>query len=376
MKDEKLTEIMLKSLRGDETLASPDEWIKAGDFANEMRFFPHAFHCYQLAAKTKKDDITVTKLDDALDKITNVLEFIPELLKRDVEEIRLNNPLDPAKWLAISNKLLKELTALMSSGKKDPDLVQAVRFSLAFAGYCAMRSGSGIDPINKVLESFDNPINLNNFKSPKLNLTEMALSKGDQALKVVALGDNVTLGLYPNGEIKFQDTYHYNWAKESSLNISLANNAISGSGVLDLALYLGRDVIYYKPDVVLLNYGMNDAWLGTQAVIAFETLYEECIRILQKHNIKVVLISPIPHLPDECPVDLRPNNLDATELMVDPFALATKRIAARTGAVFVDAFAKFPKNKAQIKNLLVNGFNQPTLEGQNLIKIALQESCI
>jgi lysophospholipase L1-like esterase len=377
MKDAKLTEIMLKSLKEDASLASADDWMHAGDFAMEMRFFPHAFKCYRLASHLKKNDEEIlNKVSDVLDKITNVLEFLPKPLKNDVEEIRLNNPLDPSKWLAISNKLLKELTIQVGKGIKNDELYHAARFALAFSAYTAIRSGNDIEPINKVLETFNEEIELQNYNSPKLNLTEMALSKNGDALKVVALGDNVTLGLYPNWEIKFQDTYHYNWAKESNLNISLANNAVSGSGVLDLALYLGRDLIHYKPDLAILNFGINDTWLGPQSLAAFEILYEECIYIIQEHKIKVILVSPIPHLPENCPEDLRPSDLDPDLLMIDPYVEATKRIAKKTGVVFADAFAKFPKNREAIKKLLANGFNQPNSDGQNLIKQAIQEVCI
>lgn len=376
MKDQKLTEIMLKSLKQDPTLASADDWIKAGDFALEMRFFPHAFNCYRLASQTKKDEVTLTKLSDLLDKITNVLEFVPEKLKADIEEIRFNNPLDPSRWLAIANKQLKELTELMAKHRQDNDLLQAARFALSIAIYTALRSGNDVEPINKVLSSFVEDINVDQVKFKKLNLTEIALAKGDKALKVVVLGDNVALGLYPNWELKFQDTFHYNWAKESNLNISLANNAISGAGVLDLVLYLGRDLIHYKPDLVILNYGLNDTWLGRESLLAFEVLYEESIKIILQHGIKVILVSPSPHLPENCPEDSKPSDINLEDLPVDPFAEASKRIAARTGVVFANAFDKFPKEKSELKKLLTNGFNQPNLKGQNLIKEALQDVCI
>lgn len=376
MRDQKLTEIMLKSLKGDPDLAIADDWIKAGDFALEMRFFPHAFNCYRLASQTKKDDTVLIKLNDLLDKITNVLEFVPEILKADIEEIRLNNPLDPSRWLSIANKHLKELIELIANHRKDPELLQAVRFALSLAIYTALRSGNDVEPINKVLNSFVEDINLDQVALKKLNLTEIALSKGLNPLKVVVLGDNVALGLYPNWELKFQDTFHYNWARESNLNISLANNAVSGAGVLDLVLYLGRDLIHYKPDLVILNYGLNDTWLGRQSLLAFEVLYEECIKIILNHGIKVILVSPNPHLPENCPEESRPSDINNEDLTLDPFVEATKRVAARTGVIFANAFAKFPKEKVEIKKLLVNGFNQPNLQGQNLIKQALQEVCI
>jgi hypothetical protein len=57
-------------------------------------------------------------------------------------------------------------------------------------------------------------------------------------------------------------------------------------------------------------------------------------------------------------------------------AEAAKRVAYRTGVVFADAFAKFPEDENLLKRYLVNGFNQPNLEGQKLIKSALDEVAI
>ncbi len=372
MKDDKLTAIMFKSLNKDPKLATVDEWRKAGDWAVEMRFFPHALSCYQLAAELNKDENILMKISDVIDRITNVLEFVPPMLKAPLEEIRLSNPLDPSKWLAISNSLLKETTAKLSAGKAiEPDLVISSTFALSFGAYCACRSGNEIQPINELLKDLIAPADMRGWTSPKLNLKELARSK--EIVKIVALGDNVTLGLQSNWEIRFHDTYHYLWLHDLKLNTSLANNAISGAGVLDLALYLGRDAIYYKPDIVLINYGLNDAWLGKEILLSYESLLESCIRILQGHKIQVVLISPIPQIPSACPIDQRPTDIDLKEAEMEAYAQACKRIAVRTGCVFADAYSKFPSSEHERKQYLVNGFNMPNLAGQKLIKSALDD---
>lgn len=374
MRDDKLTEIMFRSLKKDPRLASFDEWKNAGNWALEMRFFPHALACFQMARELSKQDETILLLiSDTLDRITNVLEFIPQKLKAQVEEIRLNNPLDPSKWLAIANSMLKDLTASMGQSKSDAELFSAVRFALAFAGYCASRSGIDIEPINSVLKDLSQAVDTRSYASPKLNISALTSLKASSSIKAVALGDNVTLGLQPDFEIKFQETYHYLWSKSTKASISLACNAVSGSGVLDLALYLGRDVIHYKPDIALVNYGTTDIWLGKDIALAYEVLLEECIKIMQGQGIKVVLISPSPHIASACPVEQRPVDLSNDDLDIKPLADAARRVAIRTGCFFADAFAKFPTDQNLLKRYLVNGFNQPNLEGQRLIKSALDE---
>lgn len=374
-KDAKLTEIMFKSLGKDPSRASYEEWDKAGDWAIELRFFPHALSCYQMAAELKKDDAILNKISNIVDKITNVLEFVPNKLKAPLEEIRLSNPLDPSKWLAISNSLLKQATEEMTAGN-DPsaELIFASKFALSFGAYCASRSGNEIEPINSLLKDLLSTVDMRGWQSPKLAISELAKTK--EPIKVVALGDNVTLGLNSQWGIAFQETYHYLWSQGLGYNISLANNAISGAGVLDLALYLGRDVIYYKPDIAMLNFGINDAWLGSQILPAYEVLLESCVIMLRAHGIKVVIVTPLPHIASACPVEQRPNDLRVDDVEIKPFAEACKRIAARSGVVLADAFSKFPENEIERKKYLENGFNQPNLAGQKLIKAALDEVCV
>lgn len=374
-KDDKLTEIMFKSLGKDPSKASYEEWDKAGDWAIEMRFFPHALSCYQMAAELKKDEAILSKISDIVDKITNVLEFVPEKLKAPLEEIRLSNPLDPSKWLAISNSLLKEATETMTTGNEpSPELIFASKFALSFGAYCASRSGNEIEPINNLLKDLLSPVDMRGWQSPKLEISKLAETK--ELIKIVALGDNVTLGLNSQWGIAFQETYHYLWSHGLGYKISLANNAISGAGVLDLALYLGRDVIYYKPDIAIINLGINDAWLGSQILPAYEVLLESCVTILQQQGINVVLVTPLPHIASACPVEQRPNDLTVEDVEIKPFAEACRRIAVRTGVVLADAFAKFPENESERKKYLENGFNQPNLAGQKLIKAALDEVCV
>jgi hypothetical protein len=168
LRDAKLTEIMFRSLRKDSKLASYDEWIKSGDFALEMRFFPHAFNCFQMAAEINKDENVLIRLQDTLEKITNVLEFVPIEIKALVDEIRFNNPLDPSKWMAIVNSILKESVNEIAFNKIDLSKQNAIKFALAFAAYVSLRSGAEIDLLNDLLKDF--LLSSNQNPNPKLDL--------------------------------------------------------------------------------------------------------------------------------------------------------------------------------------------------------------
>jgi lysophospholipase L1-like esterase len=376
MKDEKLTKIMFRSLQKDASLASFDEWVVAGDFAQEMRFFPHALNCYQRAVELKQDDQILNKINDTIDRITNVLEYVPEKISPKIEDIRLSNPLDPAKWLGIANSTLKELSDLLSNQKVTEADLDAAKFALGFTAYTSLRSGNDIGTINDILSDLLEKVNLSNWNPKKLNLTELSSKKGQEPIRMVAMGDNITLGLQPDWSIKFQETYPYLYAKESGHGISLANNSISGAGVMDLCLYMGRDLINYKPDIVVLMLGNNDAWLGTEIIPAYEALLEVNIKALIKLGINVVLMSPIPHIASGCPSSERPTDVDLSELDIKPYSEACQRVAAKLDCVFVDTVSIFPEDESIRQSYFINKLNQPNREGQDLIKSALLKMSI
>jgi lysophospholipase L1-like esterase len=358
MKDQKLTELMLKSLKKDPQLASADEWDKAGDFAKDMRFFPHAFNCYQLSVKLTPQETVVNKLDDMLDKITNVLAYVPEDIKADIEEFRFNNPLDPAKWLALTNKLLKG----------DQSKRAAIKFSLSMCIYCAIRSGLDVAPMNQALIEFldEDELNEAELKNYKIKPSEYQ--------RAVALGDNVTLGLQQNWEIKFDETFHHLWNKELKKPLMMANCGVSGAGILDAVLYLERDVINYKPELVLINYGINDAWLGLASLFAYESLLEFVVKTLLDQGMKVVIVGAVPHLPENCPEALRPNvGVNIKEVEIESWLKISKQVAARLKVPYADTAAKFPRDKAERAKYFANGFNQPNISGHRLMKAALDD---
>ena len=360
MRDLKLTELMLKSLQENPKLASADEWHKAGDFAMDMRFFPHAFNCYRLSMELEQNQEVIEKLDTVLDKITNVLEHVPAVIKDSVEEIRLNNPLDPARWLQFSNTLLKE----------EEQNEEAIKFSLAMTIYCALRSGVDVDPMNQTLVHFmDLPAVDERLLQNKVKL--------DNVEKVVAFGDNVTLGLQKNWEVNLEDVYHSLWQKELSFSqkISVANCGVSGAGILDGVLYLGRDVMNYKPDLVLLNFGINDAWLGPQVLLAYEALLEFTVNYLKLQGIQVAIIGPVPHIPSACSEEQRPSNINIEEIEIQGWNNVCMRVAQKTQVPFANIVAKFPVLDQDRAKLFANDFNQPNLEGNKLIKDALLEIC-
>lgn len=360
MKDARLTELMLKSLTRDPSLASYEDWMKAGDYAANMRFFPHSFKCFQNAMDLEKNEEVADRLNTILDKVTNVLEIIPPELKVLVEDFRLDNPLDPEKWLEVSNKLLSEAKGNSQYG--------AAKIAMGFAVYCCLRVGMDVDPLNEVLSK----LILKDIDAPPHKKVATIKNNEEKPMRVVALGDNVTLGLEANWEVCFDNTYHYMWGQESGAFVSIANCGTSGAGVMDAVMYLGRDVINYKPDLVFINFGVNDAWLGAKALDAYEALLESVVEIVRASS-QVVLISPVPHIPENCPAEQRPSNVNLDEVQIEEWVKVCSRVAAKTGVPYADAYSEFPKSAQDRKKYFGNGFNQLNREGQKLILKAINE---
>ena len=362
MFDLKLTELMFKSLKQDPDLASAAEWEEAGDYASSLRFFPHAFNCYRNSMRLNhSSEALVHKVDDAVDKLTNVLEYVPQAARALVDEIRLNNPLDPSAWLNMVNSLVRE-------GVK-PENLEAIKFAFGMTIYCAIRSQLDVTSLNQNLLPF---LEEREYDEANLKFNRVSL---ENVKKIVVMGDNVALGLQSSWELKPEETFHYLWHESlaQKSEITIINSSISGAGVLDGVLYLGRDLINHRPDMVFLNYGMNDAWLGTQALLAYEVLMEYLIKFLKLNNIKIVLIGPAPHIAKACPLNQRPNpELSLDEVKVDAFNKVSKQLALRHKLAFVDLVAKFPLVEEQRSRYFANGFNQPNLEGHQLIKAALE----
>ncbi len=362
---------MFSSLHGDKTLFKQAEWMNAGDFATEIRFFPHAFQCYQRANEVEQSETALRKISDVVDKITNVLEEIPEKLKPYVEEIRLSNPLDPAKWLGIANLILKEYSDELSQSNLKEDTQEAAHFALAFAIYCSKRSGNSIADMNSVLKELTQDLGQGEPEK-KLDLVSLSQKKRDEAIKVVVFGDNISLGLMPDWSILFSETYHYLWSKEVDKKISLANNSISGAGVLDLCLYTKRDILNYKPDLALIMLGNVDAWLKEDTALSFGVLYSSMLKIIKAQGIEPVVISAIPQIIDNYPEMDIPPGVKRDEYKIQAYVDADKKAAYQNDVCFVDAYSCLPSEE----KYFANAYNQPNLEGQTLIQKALLEKTI
>src|SRR5690606_1940057 len=139
--------------------------------------------------------------------------------------------------------------------------------------------------------------------------------------------------------------------------IDVCVTAIGGENSVAGARRFEADVLALKPDVVFIDYALNDRRVGLeQSELAWRSMIEAC----RKRDVLVVLLTPTP--------DLRENILDA-ETPLAAHAEQVRKLAGELQLPMVDAYAAF-KAKAEagddIENLM-SQVNHPNRAGHELV---------
>ncbi len=122
-----------------------------------------------------------------------------------------------------------------------------------------------------------------------------------------------------------------------------------------------RDVLSLRPDVVTIDYALNDRGLGLARA---EAAWRSMITNALAHHIKVILLTPTPDLTSAW---------DDPNDALNQRARQIRRLAAEYGVGLVDSLAAFQaavKGGAQLKDLMAQS-NHPNRRGHVLVADAL-----
>lgn len=176
----------------------------------------------------------------------------------------------------------------------------------------------------------------------------MRLEKGQ---KLLFIGDSITdcerqrpdgeglFGALGKGYVALIDALLQ--AVYPELGIRVVNKGNSGNTVRDLQERWQEDVLAQKPDWLSIMIGINDVWRQYDTPLITEwhvytEEYEETLRNLvdktKPHLKGLVLMTPF---------YLEPNPEDKMRKTMDEYGAIVKKVAADTGAVFVDTQAAF-----------------------------------
>jgi acyl-CoA thioesterase-1 len=180
----------------------------------------------------------------------------------------------------------------------------------------------------------------------------------------VAFGDSITAGYgVVKGFVFFlcaKITYTY-----PALNLLPVNTGMSGDNSRDGLRRLNRDVLQYSPDLVTINFGINDAFSGISADQFTQNLERMAQEIRASGCSHIVFLSS-EAIPEPW-----------AEKQVLPFWDAMRKAAEKTGNVYADVHNRWLREleaERAVSNLTIPGDLHPSEEGHRLIAEAVFEA--
>lgn len=151
----------------------------------------------------------------------------------------------------------------------------------------------------------------------------------EQSLVWSFVGDSVTAGSWHTwGGRGYVELVHERLREIGRPRDGVVNTAVSGWQVGDLAVDLETVCLRYRPDVVTIGIGLNDAKTGPDGVAAFATTYRSVVeRVRDETGALIVMQTPNGILPTSTPTMVA---------HLGPYVAAIRALAAELDAVLVD----------------------------------------
>lgn len=198
------------------------------------------------------------------------------------------------------------------------------------------------------------------------------------------LGDSITQGcfeVYPTGEKSLETEFRSYEAYHNKLKcmieevfpnvpINIINAGISGNNAVAGRERLERDIIQYKPDMVVVCFGLNDACRGIEMINAYESALEDIFKELKSQGIETIFMTPnmigTRAVAEEKDLYIHSVLEDfskvQTDGIMDAYMEKAREVCKRNGVPICDCYAKWKKleeNGADVTRLLKNRINHP-----------------
>jgi lysophospholipase L1-like esterase len=178
---------------------------------------------------------------------------------------------------------------------------------------------------------------------------------------IVAFGDSITAGYAVRRG--FPSFWRQMLAEEYPVaSINMVNSGISGDTSMDGLARLDWSVLSYEPDLVTINFGINDCVLGL-ALEEFEmNLVEMIRRIRSGPNSEILLLSS------------QPLETPPYDRLVLDYYQAVQRVAAEMDVGFVDvcgAWMARVQEGTLLSSLILPGLDHPNEAGYRIIATEL-----
>lgn len=188
----------------------------------------------------------------------------------------------------------------------------------------------------------------------------------NRTINIVCHGHSVPAGYFRTPEVRPFDAYPL--LLHAGLNqrfphavINVIVTGIGGENAESGARRFRRDVLSLRPDVVTIDYALNDRAIG---LARSEKAWRAMIEMALAHHIKVVLLTPTPDLSAKLENPSDPLNLHAEQI---------RRLAAEYHVALADSLAQFQNavhSGVNLHDLMAQG-NHPNRKGHELVAAEL-----
>lgn len=212
------------------------------------------------------------------------------------------------------------------------------------------------------------------------------------------LGDSVTQGcfeLYSTGEESLETEFRSFRAYHSKLKrmleevfpsvpINIINGGISGDNAPNGKNRLQRDMVSFRPDLVVVCYGLNDATRGMEGIADYAEALDGIFKELHASGIEVIFMTPnmmgTRVVAEQKDPYIRSvlENITAFQVngTMDAYMARAREVCARNHVPVCDCYAKWKKleeNGADVTRLLANRVNHPAEHMHWLFAVSLFE---
>lgn len=184
----------------------------------------------------------------------------------------------------------------------------------------------------------------------------------NRTIRIAAHGHSVPSGYFRDGKVETFKSYpHLLHCKIAEAYphavINMIPTGIGGETAVQGMKRFADDVLPLKPDVVTIDYGLNDRRVGLKET---RTAWSAMIELAKENGIKVILLTPTG--------DLKANILDASDKL-SQHATQIRELAAEHEVALVDSyqiFREYAKRQNGYGDLMSQG-NHPNFRGHQLI---------
>ncbi|MCU6708121.1 GDSL-type esterase/lipase family protein [Paenibacillus sp. J5C_2022] len=139
---------------------------------------------------------------------------------------------------------------------------------------------------------------MHSFNRLRERLAERAGDVRARAVTYVAIGDSVTQGCMEAGVVEYKNVYHQVLRRAMERRypetvVNVINSGVSGDAAEASRPRWERDVLMYKPDLVTICFGHNDAHGGREGIVPFvQALSDLLDRLAAETEAEVLLMTP------------------------------------------------------------------------------------